>query len=140
MGGLLAAEAATDLSNNPDQHPGAKPKRIVGMIAFDTPYLGMHPHVVISGLASLLPKGNGEENPQKQKTTKAMNDHPKVKIVDERVTDDWEEFKKQSHSECFGISYYNKRDQLFSQYIFVLPLHCLRHILLRCHYLNLLHL
>ena len=49
MGGLLAADAATDPSNNPDQYPGAKPKRIVGVVAFDTPYLGMHPYAVISG-------------------------------------------------------------------------------------------
>ena len=97
MGGLLAAEAATDVLNNPDRHPGAKPKRIIGVIAFDTPYLGMHPHVVISGIASLLPKGD-EENGKKQ-TTKAMNDHPQVNIVDDKVTDDWEEFKKQSNSE-----------------------------------------
>jgi hypothetical protein len=111
MGGLLAAEAATDLSNNPDQHPGAKPKRIVGVIAFDTPYLGMHPHVVISGIASLLPKGDAEENDnlknENQKTTKAMNDHPQVKIVDDRVTDDWEEFKKQSETSahCYSLQW-----------------------------------
>lgn len=92
MGGLLAADAATDPCNNPDQYPGAKPKRIVGVIAFDTPYLGMHPHVVISGIASLLPKGN--EPGKEGQSDYAMNDHNKVKIVDEKVTDDWEEYKK----------------------------------------------
>lgn len=103
MGGLLAAEAATDPSNNPDQYPGAKPKRIVGVIAFDTPYLGMHPHVVISGIASLFPKGDVEENGRnKKQTTKAMNNHPQVKIVDDKVTDDWEEFKRQAHSKTFS--------------------------------------
>ncbi|KAF8801069.1 hypothetical protein BYT27DRAFT_6803375 [Phlegmacium glaucopus] len=92
MGGLLAADAATDPSNNPDQYPGAKPKRIVGVVAFDTPYLGMHPHVVISGIASLLPKGN---DPGKEgQSDREMNDHKQVKIVDEKVTDDWEEYKK----------------------------------------------
>jgi hypothetical protein len=92
MGGLLAADAATDPSNNPDQHPGAKPRRIIGVVAFDTPYLGMHPHVVISGIASLLPKGN---EPEKEgQSDHAMNDHNKVKIVDEKVTDDWEGYKK----------------------------------------------
>lgn len=92
MGGLLAADAATDPSNNPDQYPGAKPKRIVGVIAFDTPYLGMHPHVVISGIASLLPKGN--EPGKEGQSDREMNDHKQVKIVDEKVTDDWEEYKK----------------------------------------------
>lgn len=105
MGGLLVAEAATHPSNNPDQYPGAKPKRIIGVIAFDTPYLGMHPHVVITGIASLLPKGEAEENTPEKETTKAMNDHPGVKIVDHRVTDDWEEFKKQSHSAYFHSSF-----------------------------------
>jgi hypothetical protein len=91
MGGLLAADAATDPYNNPDQYPGAKPKRIVGVVAFDTPYLGMHPHVVISGIASLLPKGNESG---KEKSNHTMNDHNQVKIVDENVTDDWDECKK----------------------------------------------
>ena len=88
MGGLLAADVATDPYNNPDQYPGAKPKRIVGVVAFDTPYLGMHPHVVISGIASLFPKGKEGQSDH------AMNDNNKVKIVDEKVTDDWEEYKK----------------------------------------------
>ena len=92
MGGLLAADAATDPYNNPDQYPGAKPRRIVGVVAFDTPYLGMHPHVVVSGIASLLPKGN--EPGKEGQSDHAMNDHNQVKIVDEKVTDDWEEYKK----------------------------------------------
>ena len=96
MGGLLAADAATDPSNNPDQYPGAKPKRIVGVVAFDTPYLGMHPHVVISGIASLLPKGN--EPGKEGQSDHAMNDQNKVTIVDEKVTDDWEEYKKDLYS------------------------------------------
>jgi hypothetical protein len=92
MGGLLAADAATDPYNNPDQYPGAKPKRIIGVVAFDTPYLGMHPHVVISGIASLLPKGN--EPGKEEQSEHAMNDLNQVKIVDEKVTDNWEEYKK----------------------------------------------
>jgi len=46
MGGLLAAEAATHkmiLESAP--HPAKR--RIVALVAFDTPYLGMHPHVVV---------------------------------------------------------------------------------------------
>lgn len=93
MGGLLAADAVTDPSNNPDKHPGAKPSRIIGMIAFDTPYLGMHPHVVISGIASLMPKDDGK----KKKTEGEMNDHPEVNIVDGKVTDDWEAFKNNAN-------------------------------------------
>jgi hypothetical protein len=48
MGGLLIAETALD--------PSPVARRIIGLLAFDTPYLGMHPHVVISGIASLFPK------------------------------------------------------------------------------------
>ena len=95
MGGLLAADVATDPYNNPDQYPGAKPKRIIGVVAFDTPYLGMHPHVVISGIASLFPKGN--EPGKEGQSDQAMNDLNKVKIVDEKVTDDWEEYRKGLH-------------------------------------------
>ena len=93
MGGLLAAEAATDPSTNV---PG-KPKRIIGVVSFDTPFLGMHPHVVITGIASLLPK-NGEVNGKDARSVQAMNQHPQVQIVDPKVTDDWEEFKRQAHS------------------------------------------
>lgn len=86
MGGLLAAEAATDSSNN-RRGAHTKPNRIIGVIAFDTPYLGMHPHVVITGLASLLPN----QKHQGKKTEPQMN--PDVNIVDDRVTDDWESYK-----------------------------------------------
>jgi len=110
MGGLLAAEAATHHSNNDhNSSTSTKPRRIVGVMAFDTPYLGMHPHVVISGIASLLPKGD-EDDSRKDKTqtqtTKAMNDHPQVNIVDDKVTDDWEEFKRQAHSEFYICLYF----------------------------------
>jgi len=98
MGGLLAAEAATDPSNNPEGYPGAKPHRIKGVIAFDTPYLGMHPHVVISGIASLLPKG------QKESESKS-NEHPQVTIVDKSVTDDWEAVKKRENGKVISFLY-----------------------------------
>ena len=87
MGGFLAAEAATDISNNPGGYPGARPHRIVGVIAFDTPYLGMHPHVVVSGIASLVPKE------EKKTTAGQMNDNSLVHIVDDNVTDHWESYK-----------------------------------------------
>lgn len=97
MGGLLVAEAATDPSNNPDSWPGSKPKRIIGMIAFDCPYLGMHPHVVVTGIASLFP---GDDKDQKQESE--MNDHPEVKIEDQRVTDDWDAYKRDLDGENTG--------------------------------------
>ncbi|KIK55492.1 hypothetical protein GYMLUDRAFT_47695 [Collybiopsis luxurians FD-317 M1] len=78
MGGLLAAEAATDSSNAKDGS-----KRIIGMIAFDCPYLGMHPHVVITGIASLFPK----KNDPSMKTETELNRHPSVRIVDRKETD-----------------------------------------------------
>ena len=48
MGGLLAAEAATDPSNTAALPP--RPYRIIGLVAFDTPYLGMHPHIGEQGI------------------------------------------------------------------------------------------
>ncbi|KAJ1305390.1 hypothetical protein OPQ81_000405 [Rhizoctonia solani] len=44
MGGLLTAEAAF----------AAPPGRVVGLVSFDVPYLGVHPRVVKSGIASLF--------------------------------------------------------------------------------------
>ncbi|KAJ6552244.1 hypothetical protein DFH09DRAFT_1167448 [Mycena vulgaris] len=84
MGGLLAADAATDSSNS----GSLRSRRILGVVAFDVPYLGMHPHVVVSGIASLFPDDDGD------KTTEGdMNQHSDVHIVDEKVTDDWDAFK-----------------------------------------------
>lgn len=77
MGGLLGAEALVSV----------KPSRIIGMVAFDVPFLGMHPHVVINGIASLFPKDD-------RLTESQMNPDPQVKVVDKEVTDDWDNFKK----------------------------------------------
>ncbi|KAH6910671.1 hypothetical protein BKA70DRAFT_90759 [Coprinopsis sp. MPI-PUGE-AT-0042] len=118
MGGLLAAEAAMDPSNAP-REAGGKPNRIVGIIAFDVPFLGMHPHVVISGLASLLPKGESSSKDEEKKKTppqspapqtrppepardahqteKEMGEQPGMSRVSSQVTDDWEEFKQKIH-------------------------------------------
>jgi hypothetical protein len=68
MGGILAAEVAllpphSPATGQPFRH------RILGTIGFDTPYLGMHPGVIVSGISSLFrpaPKPP-EFNPQPQK-------------------------------------------------------------------------
>ncbi|KAG8685084.1 hypothetical protein FRC11_011150, partial [Ceratobasidium sp. 423] len=44
MGGLLTAEVAL----------AAPPGRVVGLVSFDVPYLGVHPRVVLSGITSLF--------------------------------------------------------------------------------------
>ena len=80
MGGLLVAEAATD-KNSPQS------KRIIGVLAFDTPFLGMHPHVIISGIASLFNKKEGEEVHGKKsdndglRTESDLNDTDQVNMV-----------------------------------------------------------
>ena len=100
MGGLLAAEAATHASNNPQSYPGARPSRIIGMIAFDVPFLGMHPHVVITGLATLFSKDDDK------KTETQLNDqNPDVHMVDGRVTDDWESYKRNMAGEPSLLSF-----------------------------------
>ncbi|KAF8522814.1 hypothetical protein JB92DRAFT_2705907, partial [Gautieria morchelliformis] len=84
MGGLLAAEAATSPIN-------AASKRVVALLAYDVPFLGMHPHVVISGIASLLPNhkkgelGQGGINGGTSglKTETQMNDARHVDIPSE---------------------------------------------------------
>ncbi|KZT22741.1 hypothetical protein NEOLEDRAFT_1097190 [Neolentinus lepideus HHB14362 ss-1] len=75
MGGLLAVEAATT--------PKPQSKRIKAIVAFDVPYLSMHPHVVISGIASLFPKDD-----EKHKTEKELNDKDRVNFVDRSVLGD----------------------------------------------------
>lgn len=52
MGGLLSAEVAI----MPAPSPGGRPlkHRILGTINFDVPFLGMHPGIISSGLASIF--------------------------------------------------------------------------------------
>ncbi|KAF7322095.1 hypothetical protein MKEN_00733100 [Mycena kentingensis (nom. inval.)] len=95
MGGLLAADVATHASNR------GTPRRILGVVAFDVPYLGMHPHVVVSGIASLLPekkekaeKEQAERDGKGRKTEEELNRHPDVRIVERKVTEDWDSWKK----------------------------------------------
>lgn len=53
LGGILAAEVAMLKSHTPGS-PDLYQHRLIGVIAFDTPFLGMHPSVVKTGLASLF--------------------------------------------------------------------------------------
>ena len=55
MGGILAAEVAL-LPSQSSNISGAQQfrHRILGMINFDCPFLGMHPGIVVSGIGSLL--------------------------------------------------------------------------------------
>jgi len=97
MGGLLAAEAATNSSYKSRSSSSSDLPRIVGLVAFDTPYLGMHPHVFKSGIASLFAKKDDEhaqKATERGRTEAQMNDSKHVTIVDERVTDGWETFRK----------------------------------------------
>jgi hypothetical protein len=52
MGGILAAEVILLLS--PDHYGSLRHPGILGLIAFDTPFLGIHPGIISSGIASLF--------------------------------------------------------------------------------------
>ena len=71
LGGILTAEVVLLPSNVPDSHELFQ-HRILGTIAFDTPFLGMHPSVVSTGIASLFkPAHNASDmpkSPQSQST------------------------------------------------------------------------
>jgi hypothetical protein len=53
MGGILAAEVALQKPSTPATGSQFR-HRILGTISFDTPFLGMHPGVVVSGIGSLF--------------------------------------------------------------------------------------
>lgn len=55
MGGIIAADVAL---LHKDKTAKAK-HRILGIISYDTPYLGLHPHVVSTGISSLFGKDGG---------------------------------------------------------------------------------
>ncbi len=53
LGGILGAEVVLMPPDVPDRESPFK-HRILGLVAFDTPFLGMHPGVVGTGIASLF--------------------------------------------------------------------------------------
>lgn len=53
MGGILSAEVAL-LTPFSVANPATFRHRILGTISFDTPFLGMHPGVIVSGIGSLF--------------------------------------------------------------------------------------
>ncbi|KAK1672549.1 hypothetical protein BDP55DRAFT_634816 [Colletotrichum godetiae] len=64
MGGLLAAEVAM----MPNRHPYSRypyKHRILGTISLDSPFLGLHPGIIVAGISSLFrPASPTEEKPE----------------------------------------------------------------------------
>ncbi|EGX94868.1 hypothetical protein CCM_03139 [Cordyceps militaris CM01] len=63
MGGLLAAEVVLMPNHDPNLHQPFK-HRILGTLSLDSPFLGLHPGIVVSGLSSLF-----QPAPQPEKET-----------------------------------------------------------------------
>ncbi|KAF8460522.1 hypothetical protein BDZ91DRAFT_739044 [Kalaharituber pfeilii] len=72
MGGLLAGEVVLLPTLHPVEGDNEQKRyrhRILGLVGFDAPFLGMHPGVVTSGLSSLFrpsPKGDKRKGTQNQ--------------------------------------------------------------------------
>ncbi|EME50149.1 hypothetical protein DOTSEDRAFT_68869 [Dothistroma septosporum NZE10] len=73
MGGLLSAEVALMPATRPT--PGPLQHRIVGTINFDVPFLGMHPGVVKSGLASVF-TSDGKDEPKDDEQSRHLAGNP----------------------------------------------------------------
>ncbi|OCK79800.1 hypothetical protein K432DRAFT_426225 [Lepidopterella palustris CBS 459.81] len=67
MGGLLASEVALCPPYSPATGHAFR-HRIVGTVNFDTPFLGMHPGVVVSGLGSIFRPADSPDGAQIQDT------------------------------------------------------------------------
>ncbi|KAK2767408.1 hypothetical protein FQN54_003564 [Arachnomyces sp. PD_36] len=63
LGGILAAEVALLKSAAPGSQEVQR-HRILGTLSFDTPFLGMHPSVVTTGIGSLFQRKQKTETPQ----------------------------------------------------------------------------
>ncbi|KAG5954210.1 hypothetical protein E4U58_000148 [Claviceps cyperi] len=68
MGGLLAAEVVLMSNRSPSRLQLLK-HRILGIIAMDAPLLGLHPGIVISGLASLFQSSPKVDSQQRSPET-----------------------------------------------------------------------
>ncbi|WYZ38854.1 hypothetical protein EsH8_III_000768 [Colletotrichum jinshuiense] len=65
MGGLLAAEVAM----MPNRHPYRRhpyKHRILGTISLDSPFLGLHPGIIVAGISSLFRPASPTENSSNQ--------------------------------------------------------------------------
>ena len=62
LGGILAAEVVLLPTHTP-KSPEIRQHRILGLVAFDVPFLGMHPGVITTGLASLFRPAPDLPNP-----------------------------------------------------------------------------
>ncbi|KAG8937229.1 hypothetical protein FRC03_008252, partial [Tulasnella sp. 419] len=68
LGGFVVAEAALQYKIKPGS------SQIIGLLACDVPYLGIHPHVIVSGIVSLFPNKGAESE-------HAMNDTDKISVA-----------------------------------------------------------
>ncbi|KAI9727438.1 MAG: hypothetical protein M1834_008382 [Cirrosporium novae-zelandiae] len=74
MGGLLSAEVALLRSPPPYNNSNPFRHRIIGTINFDTPFCGLHPGIIVSGLSSLFRgketgKNNGKEGTRENRNS-----------------------------------------------------------------------
>ncbi|KHO01508.1 uncharacterized protein MAM_00509 [Metarhizium album ARSEF 1941] len=66
MGGLLAGEVVLMPNANPHKKQPFK-HRILGTVAMDSPFLGLHPGIVVSGIASLFQHSPNQGDLQQQR-------------------------------------------------------------------------
>ncbi|KAL9005752.1 MAG: hypothetical protein Q9188_001463, partial [Gyalolechia gomerana] len=60
MGGLLAADVALLAAGHDEGNRAALEHGILGVVGLDTPFLGMHPRIILSGLGSLFTRNSTE--------------------------------------------------------------------------------
>jgi hypothetical protein len=71
MGGLLSAEVVLLPPENPG-HQNAFRHKILGTVNFDTPFLGLHPGVIMSGLGSLFRPGSASPKQTDGQSTESL--------------------------------------------------------------------
>ncbi|KZF24146.1 hypothetical protein L228DRAFT_90431 [Xylona heveae TC161] len=84
MGGLLSAEVALLRTRYPFYGQAFR-HRILGTISFDTPFLGMHPGVILSGIGSLFRPDSGPSTPSPETDS---NNSENFKVDDVKTTSD----------------------------------------------------
>ncbi|KKA27916.1 hypothetical protein TD95_004452 [Thielaviopsis punctulata] len=78
MGGILAAEVSLKVTTPDPQRTSALENRILGIVALDSPFLGLHHGIILSGISSLFSEAPAMPTPFAKPETNPPSSQPQL--------------------------------------------------------------